>query len=264
MDRKEQDFFDTLDILDREMEKHIPYVLQDLRELGSIPEYIYQLIDKKTDSKRIRKIIDFGCGKGAVLIYLADRLDFQGIGIDMVSEFIESANKHAIEASVGDRLNFISGDILEYITRKEKYDVVIYGYDSGILGDVLQTISQLQNCLSDPGYLIFEIAFTPDDKAKIEGMPSESELLDQLEKSNLEIIDKIFWAKDKIKAINRENNICINKRVEELKKTYPEQSQIFERYMSNQIDECKLIEDEMVCSTWIMKKTHHFSQKLSF
>lgn len=254
MDKINQDFLDSLDLQDKEMEKYIPYVLQDLWELGSIPDYIYRLIDNHVDKKRLKKIIDFGCGKGAVLIYLAKRLNFQGIGIDIVPEFIESANKHSIENSVSDRLEFASMNLLRVIDRPEKYDIVIYGYDSRILGDVYTSINRLQNCISDSGYLILEIAFTPDNKAKIEGLPTETGLLEQLNKSGLEAIDKIYWETDKIRTINNKNNILINKRIEELKKTNPEQTQIFKRYMSNQIDECKLIENEMICSTWILKK----------
>ena len=203
---------------------------------------------------RIKNIFDLGCGKGAVLIYLAKRFKFKGLGIDIVSEFIESAIKHSIENNVSDQLEFVSQDLLEFIDRSEKFDIVLYGYDSGILGDVFATIECLQKCVSDSGYLILEIAFTSDKKAKIEGLPTETELFEQLNKSGLETIDKIFWEKDKIKTINNKNNILINKRIEELKKFNPGQTQIFERYMSNQINECKLIENEMICSTWILKK----------
>ncbi len=254
MDNTDQDFLDSLDLLDKEMEKYIPFVLQDLWELGSIPEYIYQLIDNNIDTKKIKKIMDFGCGKGAVLSYLAKRMEFQGFGIDIVPEFIEFANRHSIENSVNDRLNFSIGDILEYIGRNEKYDMVIYGYDSGLLGDVYNTISQLQNSISDSGYLILEIAFTLDEKERIEGLPAKKELLEQLDKSVLKTVDKIFWDTNKIRTINNQNNHYINKRIQELKKTYPEQTQIFERYISNQMDECKLIENEMICSTWLMSK----------
>ena len=193
MENINKDFLDSLDLHDKEMEKYIPYVLQDLWELGSIPEYIYQLIDKNIDIKGINKIIDFGCGKGAVLIYLANRLDFQGLGIDIVPEFIKSANQHAIENSVDNLLDFKTGDILKYLDRNEKYDIVIYGYDSGILGDVYETILRLQYSIIDLGYLILEIAFTPDSKDRIEGLPTKKELLEQLDKSDFKILDKIFW-----------------------------------------------------------------------
>jgi SAM-dependent methyltransferase len=254
MENINKDFLDSLDLPDSEMEKHIPYVLQDLWGLGSIPEYIYQLIKDNVDSKRIEKIIDLGCGKGAVLIYLAKRLKFQGLGIDIVSDFIESAKIHSIENSVNNRLDFVASDFLEYIDQDRKYDIVIYGYDSGILGDVLETITRLQNCISDPGYLILEIAFTPENKEQIEDLPTEKELVKKVDKSDLKIIDKILWPTDKIKAINIENNIFINKRIDELKKTYPEKTNVFEQYISNQKDECKLIENELICSTLILKK----------
>lgn len=254
MENINKDFLDSLDLLDKEMEKHIPYVLQDLWELGSIPEYVHKLIDKNVSKKDINTIIDFGCGKGAVLIYLASKFDFNGLGIDIVPEFIKSAIQYSIENSVDNRIDFKTDDILKRISRNEKYDIMIYGYDSEILGDVYNSISQLQNSISDSGYLILEIAFTPDEKERIEGLPTEKELLEQLDKSDLKTIDNIFWDTNKIRTINDQNNNHINKRIQELKKIYPGQTRIFERYMSNQIDECKLIENEVICSTWLMKK----------
>ena len=254
MGKINQDFLNSLDLQDKEMERFIPFALQDLWELGSIPEYVYQLVENHVETKYLKRIVDFGCGKGAVLIYLAKRLKIQGLGVDMVPEFIESAKRRSIEKSVSAQLDFATGDILEYINKQEKYDILIYGYDSGLLGDVYTTISRLQNCIADPGYLILEIAFTPGNKEIIEGLPTEKELLAQLEKSSLKAIDKIFWDIDKIKAINHENNIHIKKRIEELKIAHPGQRQIFERYMSNQVNECKMIENDMICSTWIMKK----------
>lgn len=254
MKNSNKDFLDSLDLIDQEMEEYIPYVLQDLWELGSIPEYIYLLIDKHVDKKGVSKIIDFGCGKGAVLIYLAERLDFQGLGIDIVPDFIESANQHAIENSVNNQIDFKTGDILKYIDKEEKHDIVIYGYDSGILGDVYETILQLGNCIQDSGYLILEIAFTADSKNRIEGLPTEKELTEQLDQSGLEVIDRIFWDVDKITTINEQNNKFISNRVQELIVKYPAKKMIFEQYMDNQIKECKLIEHEMICSTWILKK----------
>ena len=254
MENINKDFLDSLDLLDKEMEKHIPYVLLDLRELGSIPEYIYQLIDKNVNKNDINTIIDFGCGKGAVLIYLATKFDFNGLGIDIMPEFIKSAIQYSNENSVDNRIDFKTDDISNYISRNEKYDIVIYGYDSEILGNVYNSISQLQNSISDTGYLILEIAFTPDEKERIEGLPTEKELREQLDKSDLKIIDNIFWDTNKIRVMNKQNNNHINKRIQELKKNYPEQTRIFERYMSNQIEECKMIENEIICSTWIMKK----------
>lgn len=254
MENQKKDFLDSLDLIDQEMEKYIPYVLQDLWELGSIPDYIFQLINKNAGSKKIKTIIDFGCGKGAVLVYLAKKIDFKGLGVDIVPEFIDSANKHAVDNSVNNRLDFVTGDLSEFLDRKEKYDIVIYGYDSSILGNVHETVLKLQNCINDSGYLILEIAFTPDSKNKIEGLPTEKELTEQFDKSNLKIIDKIFWDIEKIKTINKKNNKFINKRIQELKVKYPSNTKIFEQYLDNQIVECELIENDMTCSTWILKK----------
>ncbi len=254
MENSNKEFLDSLDLIDEEMEKFIPYSLQDLSELGSIPEYIYRLVERNTDSLSIKKIIDFGCGKGAVLLYLAERLNFQGTGIDIVPEFIEAADKVSAEKLFDNRLEFHTGNILEYIDKEDKYDLVLYGYDSEILGNVSETISRLIKCIDANGYCIMEIACTPEGKPRLEGLPTEKELLWQMRESPLQVVDKIYWDIDKIKSINNYNNECINNRISELKEQFPGSIDLFDRYMANQIEECKLIENDMICSTWILRK----------
>lgn len=199
-------------------------------------------------------IIDLGCGKGAVLIYLAKRLKFLGLGIDIMPDFIESANHYALEKFLNQKINFKVGNILDYINSEDKYDIVIYGYDSEILGNVFKTLQKLEKLLQNSGYLILEIAFTSDLRNRIAGLPSEKELLEQISKSNFKVLDKIFWDINKTKAVNKKNNIFISNRVHELMLKYPDKKKIFQRYMDNQIEECKLIENDMICSTWILRK----------
>ncbi len=254
MNTSKKDFLNSLDLIDPNMEKHVPYALQDLWELGSMPKYIIKLIEKNIEPSTIENIIDFGCGKGAVLIKLSQRIDFYGLGIDIVPEFIDSANKYAIEHSLIDKVKFEIGDLKAYLPKAKNYDIAIYGYDSTLLGNINQTLLQLSQCIKDKGYIVLEIAFTLDSKNRIQDIPSEKELNGQLSESQLKLVDHVFWDINKIKKINRSNNKFIGKRIQELKTLYPHKSKIFETYMTNQLEESKRIENDMICSSWLLKK----------
>jgi SAM-dependent methyltransferase len=73
------------------------------------------------------KILEVGCGTGAVLRYLARRSDFTGraTGVDHCSHFIDIANKFAQVEAVGDRLDFQVGDAHSLDFPTATFDVVI-------------------------------------------------------------------------------------------------------------------------------------------
>ena len=85
----------ALDGTDSNLFPYLPYILQDLWELGTSPEVVLNLVKKHTTNQSNLKILDLGCGKGAVSIKLAKELNCQCHGIDAVKEFIDEAKNKA-------------------------------------------------------------------------------------------------------------------------------------------------------------------------
>ena len=58
------------------------------------------------------KVLEVGCGTGAMSRFLAQREDFNGqvIGVDQSSRFIEAANRFAHGEKIGQRIGFAIGD----------------------------------------------------------------------------------------------------------------------------------------------------------
>jgi ubiquinone/menaquinone biosynthesis C-methylase UbiE len=102
---KKKEFQNSLDLTSDELERYIPELLNGLWELGSVPEYIIELI-ARNDLGKNKSIIDLGCGKGAVLVKLAQRFDIKAIGVDIVVDFIEEANIYAKKFAVSDMVEF--------------------------------------------------------------------------------------------------------------------------------------------------------------
>lgn len=89
-----------------------------------------QLLDKYSSrfiAEKPEKILEFGCGTGAVLRALAMRDDFNGhaIGVDHCAAFINAANKFSQQEKVADRLAFRVGDVHELDIPSASFDVVI-------------------------------------------------------------------------------------------------------------------------------------------
>lgn len=78
----------------------LPYLLQDLFELGSSPMDMLNIIQTCIPHPHSLKVLDLACGKGAVSIGLAKALKCQIKGIDLMPDFIEAAMKTAIKEQV--------------------------------------------------------------------------------------------------------------------------------------------------------------------
>jgi len=73
------------------------------------------------------RILEVGCGTGAMLRLLVRRADFTGeaIGVDHCSPFIEAGRRFADNEKVGDRITFRIGDVHHLDFPDASFDVVI-------------------------------------------------------------------------------------------------------------------------------------------
>ena len=86
---------DTTDII-----PFLPYLLQDLWELGSSGQEMRELLRPNVPVTAGFTAPDLGCGKGAVSVTLAKALGIRCKGIDLIGDFIHEAREKAIEHGV--------------------------------------------------------------------------------------------------------------------------------------------------------------------
>ena len=113
---------------------YMPYLLQDLWALGSSVNQILDLISTLPLSSDSAKVLDLGCGKGAVSIRIASKFRFDVVGVDAMSEFLKGARRKSSEYRVSDLCCFIERDILTYVTNEHNFDIVILASLGGIFG----------------------------------------------------------------------------------------------------------------------------------
>ena len=252
----EESVLTAMDCTDREILPYLPYILQDFWEIGSDPEVMIDLINKHLSNVNNIKVLDLGCGKGAVSINIAKQINCECYGIDAIPEFISFSASKADEYGVGNLCKFEVGDIREKIGTLAKYDVIILGAIGQVFGDYFETLTLLNNNLKDGGIVIIDDGYIEDESSfRCDYVFSKSDLRKQISDAGMQLIDEVNVSVDKNIAANYDaeyNNIL--KRCHELSLKYPDKAKIFINYCDQQKKEYENMKTEIKCSTMVIKR----------
>ncbi|RYD01706.1 hypothetical protein N752_29460 [Desulforamulus aquiferis] len=160
MSNIEENLAKSLTAKTTELIPFLPYLLQDLWELGSSPRDIKELIAKHIPVCEETKVLDLACGKGAVSIQLTRTFGCKVKGIDIFKEFIAYAKSKAEEYSVEKICEFIVEDINQSVRVERDYDIVILGAVGDVLGNSIETILKLKSTIKKRGYIIIDDAYS--------------------------------------------------------------------------------------------------------
>jgi len=250
----------AMDGTDREIISYLPYILQDSWELGSDPATIVQLIQKHRPNLRELKVLDLGCGKGAVSVRIAQKLGATCLGIDAIPEFIEEATRRSHEFQVARCCSFEAGDIRERVKTLAGFDVIILGSIGPVFGDYHMTLMSLKNCLADHGLIIIDDGYIRDDSDfSHPQLQKRSEICHQIESARMQLLDELISAKDYIKDSDDYFFKIVRKRCAELSRQHPEKRELFENYVRNQVKENDVLENKIVCSAMVIIPLIQFS-----
>lgn len=240
-----------------ELVPFLPYILQDFHEIGSSAQSITEIIEEKAAGKGQLKILDLGCGKGAVLLSIAEKLDCKCLGIDGVTEFVRYAAGKAKEKNL-ENCVFRAGDIREEIKFPEKYDAIILGSIGPVLGDYYETMEKLKNLLAPGGFIILDDGYIEDESSyNHDAVVKKSTLLSQLDRAGMEIVKEYRWdEKDYHEEYGAEYN-NIKKRCIELAGKYPEKRKLFEDYVKKQEMEYEVLETKIVCAAMVIAEKNN-------
>ncbi len=240
-----------------ELLEYIPYLLQDLWEIGSSPEDMEELIMRNIKHYEKFRVLDLACGKGAVSVKLAVSMGIHIKGIDIISEFIEFAQEKSEEYNVSHLCKFITGDINEAVTAEKDYDIVIFGAVGNVLGNPEETMAKLSKTVKNRGFLLIDEAYLINSAEDIKYRNYEyltyDEWLEIFKKSGLVLIDEIAADTEQISHANTDVEL-IEKRAEELIKKFPEKESIFTDYVHSQKNECEDLEENIRGVTWLLQK----------
>lgn len=251
----EESVVTTMDGSDSELFPYLPYILQDIWEIGSSPEVIIDLVQKHTKEYSNLKVLDLGCGKGAVSIKLANKLKCNCYGIDAINEFINEANLKAREYKVDSLCKFEAGDIRIKVEEFLNYDVIVLGAIGPVFGDYYSTLNILSKCLNQNGIIIIDYGYIENDSDYTHPLiQKKGIILQQIKDSGMQFVDEVIMKKDEIKKSDDYMFKNLKKRCNELIEKHPDKSKLFENYIKKQEEENDVLETKLICSIMIIRK----------
>lgn len=251
----EESVISALDGTDAEIYAHLPYILQDLWEIGTSPEIVIELVKKHSTNYHNLKILDLGCGKGAVSIKLADSLGCNCYGIDAIQEFINYARFKAEELKVDSLCKFETGDIRILVNELSGFDVIILGAIGPVLGDYFTTLNKLSGCMNENAVIIIDDGYIEDGSKFTHPLIfKKTDIKQQIEKTDMRLIDSVIVDPDKLSAADDHAYNCIKNRCKELIAKYPHNTCLFENYLNKQAEENNVLENKITCSVMVIKK----------
>ena len=245
----------AMDGSDKALYPFLPYILQDIWEIGADPDAIIKLIRKHCNNITELKVLDLGCGKGAVSVKVSQKLGCNCYGIDAIPEFVEFAQQKATAYKVNHLCLFERGDIREKVKTLSGYDVVILGAIGPVFGDYFSTLTTLAKCLKANGIFIIDDGYINDDSDFSHPlMLKKSDVLQQIDNAGMELVENDIIDRDDIADSDNYIFDNLNKRCRELIEKHPEKQNLFLDYIRKQEIENDVLENKVICTTLVIRK----------
>lgn len=236
---------------------YLPDLLTDLWDLGCSLVQIVEMVSQLNLSSKT-KVLDLGCGKGAVSVTLANKFGFKVTGIDANKSFLEVAIQKAKEFKVSDLCHFEFGDIRKFTKVGKDFDLVIYASLGNILGDYQEIVKNLRKLIPTGGYMLIDDGFLKDvskiDRVGYEHYFQHDKVVEQLTSFGDKIIQELIVPDETIHSINYEYLDLIKRRSKELLEERPELKRTITDYIKNQEIECELIDKYVTGAVWLIQK----------
>lgn len=244
----------------RELLPHLPELLGDIWVLGSWPGHIVDLLRPLELEPETTRVLEVGCGKGAVCVPIAQQLDLPVHGIDLFAPFIEEAKTKAHEAGVAGRCRFEVADMRAFIGEGANYDLVILAAVGAVMGSYENTIGWLRKAVRPGGYVVIDDGYLVDSASEKRPLGYEfchdrAETIRQLTVHGDVIEREIVVPAEELRAYNQANTGHIRRRAQRLAREHPEMAEALKAYVQSQIDECEFLEKETVAAIWLLRRS---------
>ena len=240
----------------------LPYLLQDFWELGSDPNAMAGLIKKHVGLSADTTLLDLACGKGAVSVKAAQKLQVRVKGVDLLPEFIEFAKQKAREYGVANLCDFAVGDVNEAVATEKDYDIVVLGAVGNVLGNPRETLGKLKRTVKTGGHILIDESYLKDDGKPEDIRYDNYEYLTEKQwaalfaESGLELVETVSASElessenlDGVSAM-----AAITQRANELTEKHPDKKAMFEGYIRSQQNEYNDLDNTLESVVWILRK----------
>ena len=206
--------------------------------------------------------MDLACGKGAVSVKVAQKLQTRVKGVDLIPEFIDFAAQKAHEYGVADLCDFSVGDINEAVATEKDYDIVIFSSVGDVLGNPPETLRKLKQTVKTGGYILIDECYMKDDGKPEDILYNNYEYLTEKQwaalfaESGLKLVETAsvpdLELSENLDSVSGMRSIT--QRANELIEKHPDKKAMFEGYVRSQQSEYDDIDNSLEGVVWVLKK----------
>lgn len=236
---------------------YIPELLAGLEELGSDAELITRVL-RDLHLPASTSVVDLGCGKGAVAVEIAEKLDFRVLGIELFEPFVTSCNELAKTHGVSDRCRFVHGDILKLAGKVEPADVAVLAALGDVLGRLDDTIAVIRRYVKPGGYMVISDAFVRAGGSTrfpgFEQYAEHDETIARLSACGDRLVREGVEAEDDDRADEDESEV-VAARAKAVAAKHPEIAAEVLRFAESQSAENDYINTNLIGAVWVLSRT---------
>jgi SAM-dependent methyltransferase len=219
---------------------------------------VLELIRDEECSHDVSKILDLGCGKGAISISLARQFGFKVRGIDIFAPFVEEARARAKELGVDDICHFEHGDITWEARGSADYDMALLVWMGGVLGSVGESIMRIRRLVRPDGYMVIGEGCFRDgvrtDHAFQYRLNDLAATREELTMHGDLILKELMIPPDKVASFYKDYVGSLRKGAQKCAANRPEHSDLLWEYVDNHEEMCRIMENTVDSYLWLLKK----------
>jgi precorrin-6B methylase 2 len=234
----------------------VPELLTDLNELGGDASLIVEVLGDLALPQSTR-VVDLGCGKGALAIKIAKELGFRVHGIELFEPFVKICQECATSAGIADRCTFEHASIPRVADSIAPYDIAIFAALGDVLGPLDETIGIIRRFVRPGGYLVVNDDFLRDGGStafpRFEKYRSHEETVRGLQCHGDVLVREVLAQQGNVVAgVPEETHI--RRRAEQLAQQHPRLKVMLLAYADEQAREYAYLERNMVAAVWLLEK----------
>lgn len=239
-----------------EMAELVPELVIDLWALGSSLSKFIEIV-KPLGLPPGSRLLDLGCGKGAVSITLAEEFGFRARGVDLCMPFIENAKNQAKAHGVADLCEFEQGELHDELNRSKGYDLVIMASLGGVLGTADEAVGSMRKAARPGGFIALDDGFVKpggqNDRHHYRHLRSCEETRRLLTAHGDRIAAELFYSDDETRAINEEYLEAMRRRQLEVTVRYPHIAEAVASFIAEQEFEVEYIAANITGALWLIQ-----------
>jgi ubiquinone/menaquinone biosynthesis C-methylase UbiE len=256
-DRRDEDLAASMDA-SPEILPYLTELVADMWALGSTPHLAVNLFRPLDLPAGLAKLLDLGCGKGALGIAVAKELGYRVLGVDLCQDFLRDAAQRAMELGVSDLCEFVHRDLRDVLQEGDEFDVVVLASLGGVLGRFDRCVGSMRKAVRPGGYMLIDDGFLT--RAVAVNHPGYAHLtsydraIEYLQAHGDSVVAERIYSVEETRAVNVDYIGHISRRAAGVVERHPEAAEALHRYISSQESECEFIDREITGAIWLLQR----------